>query len=135
MDILNNKTIAQIALDIASIVDNRYDVAHGLRIVNIDHDNFDLVEGDWVEHSHDWDFDNDMSSDDMLDGCSTIGLTDNDDVDYLVQKITEMAKLYGYTNKKSKLVLVSGSEMGYGDDDNEILIDGFATKIFLIDLD
>lgn len=135
MTTLNKNTIAQIAADIHAIVDEQYDKAHGLRIINNDHRNFDIAEGDWVEHSHDWDFDSDMSSEDILDGCSTIGLTDHDDVECLIQKITDIAKGYGYGSHQSKLVLVSGKGMGYGNDDGELLIDGFATKVYNVDMD
>ena len=135
MTTLNKSTIAQIAADIAEIVDTRYDVAHGLRIVNNNHDNFDIIEGDFVEHSHDWDFENDMSSDDLLDGCSTIGLNDSDDAEWIATKIEKMVALYGNGAGKCKLVLVSGDDMGYGDDDNELLVDGFATKVYKVDMD
>ena len=135
MTTLNKNTIAQIAADIAKIVDTRYDIAHGLRIINNDHGNFDLVEGDFVEPSHDWDFENDMSSDDVLDGCSTIGLNDSDDAEWITAKISKMVALYGNGAGKCKLVLVSGDDMGYGDDDNELLVDGFATKVYNVDMD
>lgn len=133
MTTLNKDNINEIAQVIADIVDTQYDKAHGLRIINSNHDNFDIKEGDWVEHSHDWDFENDISSDDMLDGCSTVGLTEHDDAEYIAEKIIDMDKSYGY-GLNSKLVLVSGKDMGYGDDDNEVLIDGFATKVYTIDL-
>lgn len=135
MTILNKSTITQIAADIAEIVDTRYDVAHGLRIINNDHDNFGITEGDFVAPSHDWDFDNDMSSDDVLDGCSTIGLNDSDGTEWIATKITKMVTLYGNGAGKCKLVLVSGDDMGHGDDDGELLIDGFATKIYNVDMD
>lgn len=133
MDTLNKNTIAQIATDIRAIVDAQYDKAHGLRIINNDHDNFNIAEGDLVEPSHDWDFENDMSSDDKLDGCSTIGLNDSDDADWIASEIDRMVALYG--NGTCKLVLVSGDDMGYGDDDNELLIDGFATKVYNVNMD
>lgn len=134
MTILNKQNILELAQEIAAIVDTQYDKAHGLRIINDDHDNFDIAEGDWVEHSHDWDFDNDVPSDDLLDGASTVGLNDSDDAEYIAEKIIKMKKLYGY-GCDSKLVLVSGDNMGYGDDDGEVLIDGLASKVFTVNLD
>lgn len=135
MNALNKNNIAEITALIANIVDSEYDKTHGLRIINIDHDNFDIAESDLVAPSHDWDFENDLPSDDVLDGCSTIGLTDSDDAERIEKIILKSAKLYGYNNKQSKLVLVSGDNMGYGNDDGEVLIDGIANKVFLIDLD
>lgn len=135
MATINKSNINEIAQVIADIVSNQYDNAHGIRIINDDHDNFETVtEGEWVEPSHDWDFESDMSSDDVLAGCSTIAINESDDAEWIAEKIIKAARLYGY-GCDSKLVLVSGDDMGYGNDDGELLIDGLATKIYTIDND
>lgn len=135
MTTINKSNINEIAQVIADIVSNQYDSVHGIRVICEDYNNYStLTEGEWVEPSHDWDFENDMSLDDVMEGCSTIAINDSDDAEWIAEKIIASAKRYGY-GCESKLVLVSGKDMGYGTDDGELLIDGLATKIYNIDSD
>lgn len=99
----------------------------------IRHSHYPVPVGDDVPFSWDWDYENDCSSDDMLNGASCVDLPvtnkfwDFDNMDEeeisemndIIKKALEMSDCYA-----GELMIVGGRHRGYGHDDNEILIDG-----------
>ena len=99
----------------------------------IRHTHYPVDIGSDVPFSFDWDFENDTSSDEGLDGASCIDIQvtnklwdfekmDDDDAAEMIRVIRRAisdAACYG-----GQLMVVAGRHRGYGSDHNEILIDG-----------
>ena len=116
-----------------AMIKNNNLAAYGLRA--IDNDKMPAI-GEDVEFSHDWDFENDCFSDELLNGSSTIGIVtlshcpisedlDSDEKEEMMANIEQSIKLIKqYCYDGNQVVLVAGDFAGYGDDPSEILING-----------
>ena len=108
-------------------------VKSSCELYGVRHTHYPVHVGHDVPFSFDWDFENDTSSDDMLDGASCIDLPvtnrfwDFDDMSEsdrlemirIINERINLSSCYG-----GQLMIVGGRHRGYGHDSNEILIDG-----------
>lgn len=78
--------------------------------------------GDIVAPSHDWDYENDRESEDLLPGACSTGINNMfDDDKWLEEKIAEALKInneYSYNHQ----YLVGGHDSEYGSDPGELII-------------
>lgn len=102
----------------------------GVRVVR---NNEVYTIGETVKNSMDWDFENDCSSDEELNGASAIEVVDVDfdNIETTKNAIDEVAKLVrGYG--KGQMVIIASDDVDYGDDPGEIVMSS-AVVVGLID--
>lgn len=88
--------------------------------------------GEILEPSHDWDFENDLPSDELLDGTcgtniETIWFDDEEEVAEALEKA--IAENKGYPGEMQYIIAGNSSE--YGDDPHEVIIED-AEVIYII---
>ena len=99
-------------IDILEHGDYYYYGLRALTRTNISH----LGRG-YLDKSHDWDFEYDVMSEDLLDGTSSIGVSDT----MTIKQIEYALKLVkGYSGKI--IALIAGDSAEYGDDEGELFI-------------
>jgi hypothetical protein len=80
-----------------------------------------IAVNDSLPHSRDWDFENDVPSDNLLAGASCIRLPVAYNVDDCIDEINKALEVM-QSYPGDALVLVNGDFAGLGDDADEILI-------------
>ena len=83
-------------------------------------DNNQYKIGDCLPCSHDWDYENDAASQDLLNGTCAISLNNCDNLDELEEKINEAEGKY----IEPYIYIIASDDYEYGADDGEIIIAG-----------
>lgn len=79
--------------------------------------------GDIIPPSHDWDFENDCESEDLLPGACTTGVnTMFSDNEWLIDKLTAAVNANSIYDGDQQY-LVGGNSAVYGDDESELIIE------------
>lgn len=74
--------------------------------------------GDSLPCSHDWDYENDIRSEELLDGTCALGLWNIEEESELLEK----AEAFNGRYAEEYVYLISGESYEYGADDDEIII-------------
>lgn len=74
--------------------------------------------GDFLPCSHDWDYENDIRSEELLDGTCALGIWNVDEESELLGKVEEFSGRYA----EEYVYLISGESYQHGADDGEIIV-------------
>lgn len=105
---------------------------YGLR--GLTRHNISQINRGYLDQSFDWDTENDVRSDDYLDGTSAIVVSDTMTEKQIKNAISLVKKLYNFNGV---IALIAGDSGDYGDDEDEVIIscDGRGADIIaLIDI-
>ena len=106
-------------------IKNNYETIKAYNVIGLrgTQNDEDYQVGDTTRNSRDWDFENDCSSSDELDGTSAVYVDNNwiEDADDLIKRIEDvMDKVEAYDGKQ--IILIGGQVSEHGDDQDEIII-------------
>ena len=105
---------------------------YGLR--GLTRHNISQISRGYLDSSFDWDFENDVKSDEYLDGTSAVVVSDTMTEKQIANSVALVKRQYNFNGV---IALIAGDSGEYGDDEDEIIIscDGRGADIVaLIDI-